>query len=83
MIAPDRATCLPFPRRDIQKSPFGVRVSPCRPLPPRGHPGFEGVPPSNEGKMPSIPALLARNSPPMPTFEEPCLPSSAAIGMLR
>ena len=34
-------------------------------------PGIEGVPPSNEGKMPSIPALSALRSPPMPTFEEP------------
>ena len=50
---------------DIQKSPFGIRVSPCRPLARREYPGIEGVPPSNEGKMPSIPAL------PMPSIRHP------------
>ena len=57
--------------RPIQKSPLGVCVSPYRPLARREYPGIEGVTPSNEGKMPSVPALPA-HSPPMPTFEKPC-----------
>ena len=57
--------------RPIQKSPSGVCVSPYWSLARRESPGIEGVPPSNEGKMPSIPALPARSSPPVPTFEEP------------
>jgi len=57
--------------RPIQESPLGVCVSPYRPLARREYPGIEGVTPSNEGKMPSVPALPARSSPPMPTFEKP------------
>ena len=57
--------------RPIQKSPSGVCVSPYWSLARREYPGIEGVPPSSEGKMPSIPALPARSSPPVPTFEEP------------
>ena len=45
--------------RPIQKSPPGVCVSPHWSLARREYPGVEGVPPSNEGKMPSIPALPA------------------------
>ena len=55
--------------RPIQKSPSGVCVSPYWSLARREYPGIEGVPPSNEGKMPSIPALPARSSPPVPTFD--------------
>ena len=62
-----------FEPRAIQESPFGIGVSPRGPLARRAYPGFEGVPPSNEGKIPSIPALPARSSQPMPTLEEPCL----------
>ena len=56
--------------RALQKSSLGVRVSPSWPLVRREYPGIEGVLLSNEGKMPSIPALPARSSAPMPTFEE-------------
>ena len=45
--------------------------SPYWSLARREYPGIEGVPPSNEGKMPSIPTLPARSSPPVPTLEEP------------
>ena len=58
-------------RQAHSKSPLGVCVSPYWSLARREYPGIEGVPPSNEGKMPSIPALPARSSPPVPTFEEP------------
>ena len=64
--------------RDIQKSPFGVRVSPCGPLAQRES-LVEDVPPSNEGKMNSIPALSTRSALPMSTFEEPC-PRQADFG---
>ena len=65
--------------RPIQKSPSGVCVSPYWSLARREYPGIEGVPPSNEGKMPSIPALPARSSPPVPTFEEPCIQSNQVV----
>ena len=41
--------------RPIQKSPSGVCVSPYWSLARREYPGIEGVPHSNEGKMPSTP----------------------------